>query len=76
MILSAQKDLDIDLGRSVLVGDKESDMQAGIAAGVGTNLLFAPEQSISPAGTDYRRITALRDAIPYVHADRRMELTR
>jgi D-glycero-D-manno-heptose 1,7-bisphosphate phosphatase len=36
MILAAQRDLGIDLKRSVLVGDKPSDLQAGDAAGVGT----------------------------------------
>lgn len=34
MILQAERDFDLDLGKSVLVGDKESDIQAGIAAGV------------------------------------------
>ena len=42
MILTAQKELDIDLANSVLVGDKESDIQAGENAGVGTSLLFRP----------------------------------
>lgn len=34
MILKAQKDFDIDLSASILVGDKESDVEAGINAGV------------------------------------------
>jgi D-glycero-D-manno-heptose 1,7-bisphosphate phosphatase len=36
MILSAQRDLSLDLGRSTLVGDKDSDVEAGVAAGVGS----------------------------------------
>lgn len=40
MILKAAQELDIDLSRSVLVGDKETDIQAGIAAKVGCNLLY------------------------------------
>lgn len=40
MILRAAEEFDIDLARSVLVGDKETDVKAGIAAGVGINLLF------------------------------------
>jgi D-glycero-D-manno-heptose 1,7-bisphosphate phosphatase len=36
MILAAQRELGIDLQRSVLIGDKPSDLQAGEAAGVGT----------------------------------------
>lgn len=40
MILRAARELDIDLARSVLVGDKESDLEAGRRAGVGTILPF------------------------------------
>jgi len=43
MILQAARDFDVDLRRSVLVGDKESDILAGIAAGVGCNVLYCPE---------------------------------
>ena len=42
MILQASKEYDIDLSNSVLVGDSLTDIQAGIAAGVGCNLLYAP----------------------------------
>jgi len=42
MILQAVDEYDIDLARSVLVGDKETDIQSGIAAGVGCNLLYDP----------------------------------
>lgn len=40
MILKAAEEFGIDLSRSVLVGDKITDIQAGVAAGVGTNLLY------------------------------------
>lgn len=40
MILQAEKEFNLDLSKSVLVGDKESDIQAGITAGVGCNLLL------------------------------------
>lgn len=40
MILQAAIEFGVDLARSVLVGDKETDIQAGIAAGVGCNLLY------------------------------------
>lgn len=42
MILRAAEEFDIDLSMSVLVGDKNSDIQAGIAAGVGINLMYKP----------------------------------
>jgi D-glycero-D-manno-heptose 1,7-bisphosphate phosphatase len=38
MILKARDDFELDLGSSVLVGDKDSDLEAGRAAGVGHNL--------------------------------------
>lgn len=41
MILQAAKEWKIDLAQSLLVGDKESDIEAGKAAGVGRLELFA-----------------------------------
>lgn len=35
MILYAKEEFDIDLGRSILIGDQESDIEAGVKAGVG-----------------------------------------
>lgn len=35
MILKAQKDFDIDLSQSILIGDKETDIEAGKRANVG-----------------------------------------
>lgn len=57
MILRAQRELDLDLSGSILVGDKASDMAAGHAAGVGSCILIKPvsrpasstAQAISPA---------------------------
>jgi len=40
MILHAAAEFGIDLRRSVLVGDKETDILAGINAGVGCNVLY------------------------------------
>lgn len=42
MFLKAKTLFEIDLSASVSIGDKERDVEAGIAAGVGRNLLFAP----------------------------------
>ena len=39
MILSAAKELNIDLSSSILIGDKLSDIEAGRSAGVGLNCL-------------------------------------
>lgn len=41
MILQAQKDFNIDLKASILIGDKITDMQAGKKSGIGTLLLHS-----------------------------------
>jgi D-glycero-D-manno-heptose 1,7-bisphosphate phosphatase len=50
MILDARDALGLDLSRSVLVGDKDSDIEAGRAAGVryGIKLLSAGEAASDP----------------------------
>lgn len=40
MILKAKDEFDLDLKKSILIGDKESDIEAGIQAHVGTNVLI------------------------------------
>ena len=40
MILQAKKEFDLDLDSSILVGDKTSDIDAGIAAGVGLRIQY------------------------------------
>lgn len=66
MILQAKNELSIDLNRSVLIGDSASDIQAGVAAGVGTNLLFAAERSSELNGLSYELIVNLREAKPHL----------
>lgn len=40
MILAAKKEFDLDLANSLMVGDKERDVEAAINAGVGQTYLF------------------------------------
>jgi len=40
MILQAMREFQLDLASSVLIGDKESDIEAGLRAGVGTTILI------------------------------------
>ena len=42
MILDAAKEFDIDLSHSLLVGDKERDIEAALNAGIATSYLFDP----------------------------------
>lgn len=69
MILQAQKELAIDLSYSVLIGDKISDIQAGNAAGVGTNLLFTSQRQEKLDGLNYEQINSLREVLPYLRSD-------
>ena len=50
MILTAVEELDIDLSQSYLVGDKISDLQAGKAAGIATNVLVRTGKEITEQG--------------------------
>ena len=40
MLLDAQKDFDIDLNSSIIIGDKERDIEAGLNAGLRESYLF------------------------------------
>ena len=40
MVLKAKEEYELDLSKSILVGDKDSDMETGRRAGVGTLLLL------------------------------------
>jgi D-glycero-D-manno-heptose 1,7-bisphosphate phosphatase len=47
LIMQAARELDIDLPRSALVGDKPSDIEAGVRAGVGTCILVRSGHSFA-----------------------------
>ena len=49
MILKAKEEFDIDLKNSILIGDKDSDMEAGRRAGVGRLLLLKGKYPIESA---------------------------
>jgi D-glycero-D-manno-heptose 1,7-bisphosphate phosphatase len=51
MIYQAQKEFNLDLSRSILVGDKESDIQAGINAKVADNILVRSGHPIDEKNT-------------------------
>jgi D-glycero-D-manno-heptose 1,7-bisphosphate phosphatase len=71
MILDAAAAHGLDLPRSVMVGDRASDMQAARAAGVGTRILLAAtpaEAAAAPEGTIPLPDGALRDAAGIVAA--------
>ncbi|RDU63959.1 D-glycero-beta-D-manno-heptose 1,7-bisphosphate 7-phosphatase [Helicobacter sp. MIT 14-3879] len=49
MIENANRDFKIDLLNSYIIGDKESDIEAGINAGIGTQILFSKSNKNSKA---------------------------
>lgn len=57
MILAAAGDLQLDLGRSLLVGDKASDMAAGARAGVGTLVLLGDDPPDVHLGVVHRLLS-------------------
>jgi D-glycero-D-manno-heptose 1,7-bisphosphate phosphatase len=67
MIIRASAELGLDLINSVLIGDKISDLQAGIAGGVGCNILLSLEPK-DPELQRCHRIEKLRDALPFLNS--------
>lgn len=63
MLLQAQRELDIDMQRSVLIGDKPSDIAAGRAAGVNNLLHFGGDRRSTDCSVT---ITRLFEALPYL----------
>jgi D-glycero-D-manno-heptose 1,7-bisphosphate phosphatase len=44
MVSDAKKDFNLDLKKSILIGDKLSDIECGNDAGIGTNILIRPNK--------------------------------
>jgi D-glycero-D-manno-heptose 1,7-bisphosphate phosphatase len=65
LLLQAARDLDIDLARSLLVGDALSDIQAARAAGVGTAALVltgrGSEQALALQAAGLENVPVFRD---------------
>lgn len=68
MILQAQQELGLDLGNSMLIGDKARDIQAGIAAGLGLNILFTQEWLHEKVSQECHVITSLVEALPLINS--------
>ena len=62
MIYQAVNEFCIDIKESVLIGDKPSDIQAGINAGVGTNIYFGDSQVYKDLGLTCHYVNSLHQA--------------
>ena len=63
MILQAAREHAIDLPRSFLFGDKPSDVEAGLAAGVGHNLMLDEGETLPAGGVLVKNHAAVADWI-------------
>tara|TARA_B100001142_G_C14290649_1_gene638808 strand:- start:1066 stop:1635 length:570 start_codon:yes stop_codon:yes gene_type:complete len=54
MIFEASNEMGIDLSKSVLIGDKYTDIEAGNAAKIGTNILFQNSNFIPPNKNSFK----------------------
>lgn len=64
MILRAKAEIGIDLQNSILVGDKISDVEAGINAGVGRNYLITTASSIKESRY-FNKISNIKELVKY-----------
>jgi D-glycero-D-manno-heptose 1,7-bisphosphate phosphatase len=63
MLLRAQKDFKLDMGKSIFIGDKNCDMEAGMRARVGSLLLFNNNVSVPGSLKDkVQIISSLKEA--------------
>ena len=70
MIHQAQREMNLNLESSILIGDKVSDIQAGVAAGVGLNILFGKKQPSVLSSIPYQGIATLHEAVPFMNGSR------
>jgi len=75
MLLAAAKDMDIDLGRSWMIGDEDRDIEAGLRAGCKTILILGPAREIqidAPVHKpDYRAVN-LKEAANIIRKHNRL----
>lgn len=67
MILQAANEIGINLSKSILVGDKESDIEAGLAAGIGNLFYFRINQKSDL--TSAIQIADLSEVLPHLNSE-------
>ena len=60
MLLKATEELALDLSKSIMIGDRESDIVVGKTVGVGATVWVSSEHQLSSAVPDYE-CTSLKD---------------
>jgi len=70
MIIQAAKNHKLDLSQSILVGDKESDIGAGINAGIPTTFLITTGHDIDQNRTKATKVIhELKEVLPFLKGD-------
>lgn len=70
MLLAARSELALDLPASALVGDKLTDIQAGLAAGLGLNMLLQGTAAAADLPAGAMRVDSLMEAARQLQAFR------
>jgi len=67
MLLDAINDFDLDPRLCIFIGDSETDINAGLAANIGRNILFSSSNnSLDICSKQILRISSLNEAIPFL----------
>lgn len=65
MLIQARDDFNIDLKKSILIGDQFTDIEAGNSAGVGKSYLFNSALTQKKTSLKYKRIHSLLEVIEH-----------
>lgn len=66
MLIDAQIEFDLDMSACLLVGDKKTDIEAGISAGVGCNILLNESFKNDDEKLPYKKVNCLSDIRPFL----------
>lgn len=66
MIHEAELDFNLDLGKSLLVGDKYTDILAGMAAGINLNILITDAAPVELNDMEYLRVQKLEEVSTFL----------
>jgi D-glycero-D-manno-heptose 1,7-bisphosphate phosphatase len=68
MLLSGAEEFDVDLGRSYMIGDRRSDVEAGIAAGSRTIFIDRAYREPPPERYDYK-VSSTQEALTIIESE-------
>jgi D-glycero-D-manno-heptose 1,7-bisphosphate phosphatase len=66
MLLKAKKDFNLDMSKSILIGDKISDIEAGNNAFINTNILFSQNKNKNKKSHNFIEINCLTEALDFL----------